>query len=91
MKSSIRRASKQNWVTISTVSPVASAAAIFSASARLSSSGADLRVAVRIAGNADAADAAAAEHAGIDRIMGAAERPAFGAVAGDDQHVAHAA
>ena len=49
----------------------------------------DLGMAVGIAGDADAADAAAAEHAGIDRVMGAAERPAFGAVAGDHQHAAH--
>ena len=49
----------------------------------------DLRMTVGIAGDADAADAAAAEHAGIDRIMSAAERPAFGAIAGDHQHAPH--
>ena len=48
---------------------------------------ADARMAFGIAGNADGADAAPAEHAEVDRIEGAAKRPAFAAVAGDDQHV----
>ena len=50
---------------------------------------ADVRMAFRIAGDADRANAAAAEQAGIDGVGGAAERAVFAAVAGDDQNAPH--
>ena len=48
---------------------------------------ADARMAFRVAGDADGVDAAPTEHAGVDGILGAPERPVFAAVAGDHQHV----
>ena len=42
-----------------------------------------------IAGDAERADAAAAEQAGIDGVGSASEWAVFGAVAGDDQNTAH--
>ena len=43
-------------------------------------------MALRIASDADAADAAPAQHAVVDNVERAPERPALGAVAGDHQH-----
>ena len=48
---------------------------------------ADARMALRITGDADGADAAPAQQARVDGVDGAAERSAFAAVAGDDKHV----
>ena len=50
---------------------------------------ADLRMAFRIAGDAERANAAAAEQAGIDGVGGGPERAVFAAVAGNDQNAPH--
>src|SRR5262249_47167912 len=47
---------------------------------------ADARMALRVASDADAADAAAAQHAVVDDVERAPKRSALGAVAGDYQH-----
>src|SRR5579863_6672536 len=51
---------------------------------------ADAWMAAGIAGDADAADAAAAQHAAVDGVNGSPQWPAFGPVAGDDERVTHA-
>src|ERR1700733_15792820 len=51
---------------------------------------ADTRMALRIAGDADAADTAPAQHAIVDGIERAAERSIFAAVAGDDENIVDA-
>ena len=47
-------------------------------------------MALRIAGDADGADAAPAQHAAVDGVERAAERTALAAVAGDDQYAVDA-
>jgi hypothetical protein len=50
---------------------------------------ADARMAIGIAGNADRANAAPAQHAAVDGVESAAERSAFRAIAGNDQRTSH--
>ena len=47
-------------------------------------------MALRIAGDADAADAAPAQHAVVDGVERAAERSVFAAIAGDDENTVDA-
>ena len=77
-------------VTISTVSPVVSAAAIFFNKRAVELRLADARMAFGIAGDADRADAAASQGAADDGVERAQQRPALGAVAANDENVGDA-
>ena len=86
MKSRIARTSKQNWVTISTAKTERFRGRDLFRDRAVEFVVADAGMAFRIAGNADGADAAPTEHAGVDRVQGAPERPVLAAVTGDHQY-----